>query len=342
MLLLESQKLPVSRLQEMSSRNEEAASQGFANFHQFASATEEIENGLRSTLRKLATPVLEEIWEREVADLCGPRWHPAGRSHLARAGSSVTHVELGGQSISVRRPRVRAAAGREIELRSYRMVLEEDLLAGSVLEAIVMGATTGYTPQIDSPHERLGEFTETLSNHLTGLIWEPIREFGPTLVVGELGLRKFRALACVEITASGERSLLGIRAGSSAVETHVRDLLSQLLDRAPSQVKPRLLLAGESQTLHSALKESFDEDVPIQRCPIEKTREVLALLAPAIQAITMQEIKAAFCLRDADQAAIELERIASDLEVESTAAATTLRNGLEETLTARKLGFLTP
>ena len=108
--------------------------------------SDELERAVLESCRHSAVDVLSELWEEDVERLCGERWKPRPRSRFARAGWCACQIVLGGDKVSLRRPRVRSNRGKEMELPSFRAAASRDLLDRGAVEDITATITTGAFP----------------------------------------------------------------------------------------------------------------------------------------------------------------------------------------------------
>lgn len=303
------------------------------------SVEEEIHAGILAWTRGLARVVLAEMWSDEVERICGPRWNPRGRARIVRAGSCGSEILLGGEWVEIRRPRIRTRAGRERPLRSFRLASERDLLAPDVLEAILMGATTGHTPTGASDDPMLARFSEELANRLSATIWRPLPEVAPILLIGGLSFRVLSILACVQIEPRGVRELIALRAGSCAEREAVEGMLDDLARRSANpHVTHRLAIGADVDALHDALEARQGGVAPRQRCSVQRTRRVLASLPPNMQPLILEALQRAYATPDAEAARAALEAVVRELSA-TRDAADLVRSGIEDTLTLHRLGL---
>ena len=85
--------------------------------------------------------VLAAMMEADRVALCGPKGVPDGDRRSLRGGSTLSTVVLGGQRISVRRPRARAVDAGELELPSFAWAAGADPLEAATMAAIAAGAS---------------------------------------------------------------------------------------------------------------------------------------------------------------------------------------------------------
>ncbi len=312
---------------------------GFDAPLRFRSVAEEVESGLIAWCAQAGRRVLQELWEADVEELCGQRWHPNPRSRVARAGWCQCEVVLGGERAMLRRPRVRSHKGREVELPSYRAASARDLLDRNTLEAVAAAISTGASPGNFGVDRLAGDFALRLTQRLEANLARPIGEFAPGLMIGSLAFCDHWFLIALQVLANGERQLVGLRSGSPESRDAAQLLIAELVARADAARPPALFFAGEATAVREALQRHFGRSILIQRCPAEKRRRVLGLLPPALQPGILEGLLAAHHSPDANQALRSLQRIAKSLEAEQPRAAALLREGLEQTLTLQKLGL---
>ncbi len=105
--------------------------------------------------RRVAVGLLDD----EVQAHCGPRhqWGQADRK-ATRHGRQPGYVCIGGQKISIQRPRVRSTAGAgELSLERYAQLQQPDALPQTFLRRMVRGVSTrDYEGVIDLASEGFG------------------------------------------------------------------------------------------------------------------------------------------------------------------------------------------
>ncbi|NRA02313.1 MAG: transposase [Myxococcales bacterium] len=299
---------------------------------------DELFDGLGAWCRDAARDVLSEMWVADVEGLCGERWRPRPRSRVARAGWCRTEIMLGGERIPVRRPRVRSAQGREVELRSFRASADTDFLGRSVIEDVCAAVATGRFPEeryLRSPIQ--AAFVDQLVARLGALHATPKGEFDPGLLIHELTFPDLSFLGALGIDARGQRRLVGLASGRLDDPARVEALLTGVVGRHRRSAPPAVCLVGESPVVHSVLRTIFGSSVIIQRCPSEKRRRTLDRLPPSLQPAVLEDLLAAYASPNAQLARRALDRVARSLAPDHPEAAAALRDGLDETLALPKL-----
>jgi hypothetical protein len=300
-----------------------------------SSVEDEIQLGLEQWCRSSAERVLASLWETEVARLCGQRWRPKAGIKVARAGACLSDVTLAGRRVRVRRPRVRSRDGREIELSTFRFLRARDVLDRDAIAAITSSVCLGSTPASGDAITR--RFLDSVAADLRAALTEPSPGFHTCLILGHVAFREHGVLVALGLTASGTIRLLALQPGSSdngpALATLLRDVA-----RRTAHDAPELLIVGEDPPLEAAGRRHFGASVPIYRCPIEKRRRVVGLLPATLQAVALQELRAAYQIGAEARARRTLQTLARGWARQYPGAAETLRDGLAETLTLHRLG----
>ena len=84
---------------------------------------------------------LYRMLKEEVELLCGKDYSRNSEHTAQRAGSGQGSVIINGQRVPVKKPRVKVN-GKEVQLRSYEMLRDEELPYCSVMQAMLSGAST--------------------------------------------------------------------------------------------------------------------------------------------------------------------------------------------------------
>jgi transposase-like protein len=119
----------------------------------------------------------------------------------------------------------------------------------------------------------------------------------------------------------------------------VASLLSDLVERGLHAQRTRLWVIDGGKALRKAIVQTFGACALIQRCQEHKRRNVLEHLPEDAHASVKRALKDAWSTPDADLARKQLSRLASSLQAKHPGAAASLREGLDETLTAQALGI---
>lgn len=296
--------------------------------------------------------VLASMMEADRVALCGPKGRPDRDRRALRGGRTRSWLTLGGRRMALSRPRARTVAGEELSLPSFGWAQSRDPLNEATLAAIAAGVSTRrYAGTLDAlPAGELQravsrssvsrrfvalsavQLAEQFSGRLEGLDL-------PVVLVDGIHFRSRIVLIALGIDSAGGKHILGLGEGSSENATVVKALLSNLIDRGLDPERSRLWVIDGAKALRRAIRDLFGEAALVQRCQVHKLRNVIEHLPEHVHASVRRAINDAWQSRDPVLALKQLERLARSLEREHPGAASSLREGLEETLTVQRLGI---
>ena len=117
----------------------------------------------------------------------------------------------------------------------------------------------------------------------------------------------------------------------------VTEVLTGLRERGLDTTRPILVVIDGAKALRRAVLDVFDHPV-IQRCQLHKLRNVTDRLPDAVASTAAKRMRAAYRNPDPLVAQADLEALARELHRSHPGAASSLREGLAETLTIGRLG----
>jgi len=141
------------------------------------------------------------------------------------------------------------------------------------------------------------------------------------------------------IDASGAKHVLGLREGTTESEQVCRSLLTDLLDRGLKVERLRLFVIDGGKGLRKAIRSVFGSWALIQRCQVHKMRNVLEHLPESRRAEVKKVIARAWSPDNVEQAQKQLKRLMYEMNGMHPGAASSLAEGLEETLTLLSLAI---
>ena len=296
--------------------------------------------------------VLGVMMEEDRERICGPKWHPNPARVAVRAGSVPGEITLGGRRIRVQRLRARTVGGGEVALPSVAWAAARDPLDRHTMAAVAAGVSTRrYATTLDplpaSLHERatgrsavsrrfIAHSRLTLEQWLARSLAK--LDLLAVMLDGLVVAGRCLVIA-LGIDRQGHKHVLGLREGTTENATVVGDLLDELIERGLDAEAPLLFVIDGSKALRRAIRVRWGERALVQRCQVHKRRNVCEYLPederPAIRAA----IQRAYELPDATEAQAQLQELARQLERSHPGAASSLREGMEETLTVQRLGL---
>jgi putative transposase len=142
------------------------------------------------------------------------------------------------------------------------------------------------------------------------------------------------------ITRDGHKEPLGLRLGSTENAVVCTELRHDLLARGLTLDGRVLCVIDGGKGLRKALGDVLGDAAVIQRCQLHKGRNLAALVPKARQAYVRAALRRAYQAASAAAARRQLTALATWLERNGhAAAAASVREGLEDTLTVLKLGL---
>jgi putative transposase len=315
---------------------------------------EQMHQGLMAASVAIGLEVLDELMAAEVTELAGPKGkHDPGRTHKRtgvrgrlggagrpegrgappagahrrrRRGGDAGHVRHGARHRPARRAHARSGARRPVDA-AYPAALEP---VGDEMDERASGTSKSAVSRtfVHATTERLAELmARPLDDQRWVIVYADGFTFATHQLVGALG-----------VTDDGTKVPLAVVEGTTENATLVRRLLADLADRGLDASKGVLFVVDGSKALSSAIPAVFGGKAVIGRCRLHKERNVLDHLPDAEHHWVRRKLRAAWTLDDADAAAHELEMLARALKRKHPGAATSLHEGLDETLTVTRLG----
>ena len=244
----------------------------------------------REYLRGGVRMMLTEVMAVEVAELCGPKYHPSEDTTCRRAGSASGYVVWEGNREDVQRPRARRknddGSTEEVRLRTYESARQLDQLHTMVLRAFSagvsgreMGEVHPESPDVSkSSVSRLwiqagGKLIEELRSHdIASQDWLVL------MLDGVMLSKEQTAIVAIGVASDGRKHVLDFELGSTENYEVCRDLMSRLVTRGFAPRRRLLSVLDGSAALKKAVLKFFPDAV-IQRCLVHKERNIRAKLS---------------------------------------------------------------
>jgi putative transposase len=298
------------------------------------------------------------IMSQEADALCGA-WNARDpeRTHV-RGGTTPTSVVMGGQRLPIRRPRVHAVDdGRqagEVPLVSYGVFAQGDLLARTVIERMLAGVATRSFARAADPigEERRSQARSTSKSavsrrFVTGtkraldeLLGRDLSQLEPAvLMIDGVDFAHQMCVVALVVTADGTKVPVGLRVGDTENRTVVAALLADLVERGLDTSGGLLVVIDGAKALAAAVRSVFGDLAVIQRCQIHKRRNVKDHLPATMRDDVDARLRGAFADPDPTAGLRKAQRLATELARTHPDAAGSLREGLEEMFTVRRLGI---
>ena len=349
-----SKKLPVM---PAATREEEAASVAGLCVQptlEMAELEGAIREGLMAFSCAAGMVVIAEMMEAERARIVGPRGKHDPDRAAERNGSVPGSVVLGGRTVPVSRPRaVRVDDGGEIGLDTYAVFSAKDLLTQVALERMLAGVATRRHALVAEP---IGEALEAVARSgsksaisrrfktateakLAELLARDLTEIDvAAMMIDGVFFAECCVVVALAITADGTKVPVGLWEGDSENTVVVKDLLADLVERGLGCEEGVLFVLDGSKALAAGVKKVFGDRALIQRCVLHKRRNLDGYLPDGYAQRIDAQLAKAFNDVDPTRGLRVATGIAAQLEDHYPSAAASLREGLDDMFTVRRLG----
>jgi putative transposase len=292
--------------------------------------------------------ILSAMLEEDRTRLCGARYAHNSRRTASRAGHTDGELALGGRRVTIRRPRVRGTGG-EIPLATWEHFASADPLTPRAVEQMVLGVSTrNYGRSLEPAPlglETRGTsksavsrrfvaatqetFTSMMSRDLSGIALA-------ALVIDGIHVGDYLVVVALGIDEAGEKHVLGLHEGATENGSVCAALIDDLVARGVRSDRAMLFVIDGSKALASAIRKTFGKHAIIQRCQVHKRWNVEDHLPESMKKQVGRAMSAAYRCADVERAKRMLNALARQLEKKHPSASSSLREGLDETLTVMR------
>ena len=183
-------------------------------------------------------------------------------------------------------------------------------------------------------------FVQRTRDRLWNLMNRPLADLRQAVIMLDgIELHGRMDIVALGISTDGDKLALGLWDGSTENATVAAALLADLVDRGLDVEQGLLFVIDGSKGLRKAIRLVFGNDVPVQRCTQHKQRNVLDHLPERDRDPVKLRLRRAWQETDHDRALEQLTALAIELDRAHPGAASSLREGMEETLTVTRLGI---
>jgi len=309
-----------------------------------------IKDGLHQLSLELGLMAAQGYLQAEVADLCGPSYQRSDERTARRWGSQGGSVVIEGRKVRIEKPRVRLKDGHEAVLQTYQQMQNPEILSEKALRLMVRGVSCReYEACLEPLAKSFGAKRSSVSRAFVRASAKQMKMMAERRFDGQSFVAVFIdgvpyggemmvvALGVKEGAGAGEKVVLGLRQGATENAQVCKDLLTDLRDRGLSFENPQLFVLDGSKALAAAVKWVCGPKAVVQRCQQHKIRNVLSYLPEKLQQDVRSRMSDAYACKDAGEGEKKLRTLVAWLERVNKDAASSLREGLEETLTVAKL-----
>ena len=279
--------------------------------------------------------VLAAMLETDRVAVCGQRYAHQPARRASRAGHAPRAVVLGGRKVAL--PSVQACTNTDpltrrvveqmrigVATRQYGRSLEplgaDVRTRGTSKSAVSRRCVAQTQAQLDAWRATPLDDLELVALLIDG------GHVGGHCIVVALGLDN-----------TGAKHPLGLWEGSAENTTVCQGLLTNLKRRGLRTDRSRRVLLDGAQALHTAVTQTFGPAALVQRCQVQKRRNVLEYLPEVQRPWVKATLTRADTHTDVKAARRLLQDLARRVDVDDPSAAASIRAGLDETLTVVEL-----
>lgn len=300
--------------------------------------------------------VLQDMMEQDARKACGGQRYARNSERQAyRWGTTTSVLGYQGGKVSVQRPRVRTAAGKEVTLSSWEELRDPAVLQQWAFNMAVLNVSTrGYSratrpPEGDVPADSGdGTSRSAVSRRFVAMSRRRFHEWLQAdlsqhdlviLQIDGLEVGETTLVAAIGIDSDGRKHVLSLADGATENKAVVQALLDDLVARGLDPSTPRLFVVDGAKALSKAISNTFGANAAIQRCQIHKSRNILDRLPESKRPAVRKALRQAWEQDDPQKAERLLRNLANRLEHEAPGVSSSILEGLDEMLTVVRLGL---
>jgi len=307
----------------------------------------DVAKAIEQTASQAGLLMMKALIDEEVKQLTGERYSHEPDRQAFRWGTDQGHVIFAGHKVGIEKPRVRSKDGsQEISLSRFNAFAHPHRMQEPVSERILRRVSTrDYAGVLDDLCDGYGIDKSSVSRRWKAASAKKLRQ----LLVHDLGLcvilidgkqfHDFTLITALGIDIEGRKHVLGLWPGATENSEVCGQLLDELIERGLSTQQRYLFILDGSKALAKAVKNRFGRQVLIQRCRLHKERNIQKYLPKKYHKLLAMKLRAAWGMTDYQEARKQLYKVHDWLASINQAAARSLDEGFEETLTVNRLGL---
>jgi putative transposase len=309
----------------------------------------EVAGAIEQTATQAGLLMMKALIDEEVEGIAGVRYGHQANRQATRWGHDEGHVIFAGRKVAMPKPRVRSVEGREVPLQRYQAFAHPERMEEAVSQRILRRVSTrDYAGVLDEVCEGYGIQKSSVSRHWKAASSQQLKEMLER-PLGELDLcvlfldgkefHDFTLIVAVGVDRQGSKHVLGLWSGATENAEVCGALLDDLIERGLSKDKPYLFVLDGAKALKKAVVSRFGSQTLIQRCRVHKKRNIQKYLPKKYHGMLSLKLKMAWGMTEYDKAMKELRKVHDWLASINQAAAASLDEGMEETLTINRLSL---
>jgi putative transposase len=309
----------------------------------------EVAGAIEQTATQAGLLMMKALIDEEVEQIAGVRYGHQADRQATRWGHDEGHVIFCGRKVALRRPRVRSVEGREVPLPRYQAFAHPQRMEEAVSQRILRRVSTrDYAGVLDDVCDGYGIQKSSVSRHWKAASRQQLKEMLER-PLGDLDLcvlfldgkefHDFTLIVAVGVDRQGHKHVLGLWSGATENAEVCGALLDDLIERGLAKEKSYLFVLDGAKALKKAVVSRFGSRTLIQRCRVHKKRNIQKYLPKKYHGMLSLKLKMAWGMTEYDKALQELRKVHDWLASINQAAAESLDEGMEETLTINRLNL---
>lgn len=326
---------------------QENQSSGQQSVLQSLLSSRELQIKLMEDCRNAALNFARALMEDEVEKLAGKKFSHKSDHQCHRGGSDQTRIVVGGEKVSVTRPRVRNGKG-EVELSTLSRLQDQDIFDEEIKDRMVLGVSSrNYEPVVKSWSKKLSvsksnvsrAFIKASRRDLEKINTQDLSPYGfIALMIDGVEIAERSLIVVLGITHDCQKITLGIREGDAENSTVIKDLLTSIRDRNFRMHTDRILAVTDgAKAIKKALKDIFGSQVIVQRCWLHKLRNLQKYVPEKLHKQLWWRMKKLMNLKSIEDAKKDLASFIEWLSEISIEAENSMREVGMELLTVHEL-----
>ena len=309
----------------------------------------EVADAIEKTASQAGLLMMKAMIDEEVEQLAGPRYAHHEQRQAFRWGKEEGHVVFAGRKAAIEKPRVRGKDGKEVPLRRYNAfgngLRMQDAVSRRILRRV---STRDYEGVIDDICDGYGIDKSSVSRQWKAASARQLRQMLER-DLGDLDIcvimldgkefHDYTLITALGIESDGSKHVLGLWPGATENSEVCGQLLDDLIERGLRKDKHYLFVLDGSKALKKAVVRCFGDEAIIQRCRLHKERNIRKYLPKKYHKLLGMKLRAAWGMTDYQEALRELWKVHEWLAGINHAAANSLEEGFEETLTVNRLNL---
>lgn len=299
-------------------------------------------------IKYLALDFMKQFIDQEVTELCGSKYQRG--LNYSRWGFNPGSLAIEDLKLKIQVPRViDKKTGTSYKLKTYTQLKNHISFEESIYRKVLHGISTReYSKVITTIAEQFGYSKSSVSRNFLKSAEKRLKEFNERSL-SELDLvaifidgKRFSdsgLIIALGVDLSGKKHYLGFVESSSENSFVMSDFFEKLEDRGLSRKDELLFIIDGSKGISKAIRDHYGKRAFIQRCQWHKRRNVLSYLPKKHQESFKLKIQRAYEKSTYGEAKEALLRIEKELRLINRSAASSLKEGLEETLTLHRLNL---